>query len=252
MAATGVRCVRGEMTFEACTACRAHYEQECGYPYEYLDSLKGPDRDPENPTVTMLLGCERSAVLHEEAPYWKNVEYNYAAWRGTMVHEGIYHTAGAQQEPFVFREIRVSTSIDGMTVTGKPDWFMLDAGRTHLTVRDYKTVSKVTAEPNILHQIQVNCYALLIANDCRLVSSDPYPVVDELEIIYMDSSKSRSFTSRRGEIKIKPYEWTEEFLRKRLTAWHLNKAAPPVLGYSDRWKCKRCDVLTECAVFHGK
>ncbi len=257
----GVKCPLGDVTWAKCEKCRVSPKKVCHIPVPMLNTMRQHESITYSPS--RLLACDRQFILERHYEFYTDIDHAYAALRGTVFHAGMdaLSTGGVKEKRLVDGEF-----------SGKPDvyWTETDKkGNTLITVHDYKTVSTLSpsmTEAVIPHQIQVNLYAYLIA------LTVPNPVVKELQIIYFDMKRVRIFSSMPGryaiekgerielqEIKVKPWEWDERFIGKRIAERKQHDAnfaatgeLPKQLPRDEQWKCSRCAVHGICADYSAR
>jgi hypothetical protein len=215
-------------------------------------------------------------------PFYLNVEHEYAALRGTLIHNGI-ENIGRHPLP-VLKEQRITVMVDTkygpQEFSAKSDCVVIVSDKTvrkhrtvHVKVRDYKTKGEIKHDfvaPEREHQMQVNMYAYAVwKNAATLFGPNTEIIVDELEINYLGSNKPRRFTSagtlealgykpRGGEqevltleaITMLPMERIEKFIQARIEKRIREREAglPPVVtGDEARW-CFRCPVYQACVI----
>lgn len=285
MKSVGMYCARGRVSHEDCQRCMLEPLHPCGLPPELLELMRHhDDEEPDNLThsPSRLLGCNRKAILMSSEPYYLNVEHEYAALRGTLIHNGI-ENIGRHPLP-VLKEQRIVTMVDTkygpQEFSAKADCVVVVSDKTvrkkrtvHVKVRDYKTKGEIGHDfvaPEREHVMQVNMYAWVVQrNAATLFGPNTEVVVDELEINYLGSNKPRRFTSagplqalgkkpRNGEqeyltlesITLLPMERVERFIRARIERRiaERNAGLPPVLEGDDAKWCFRCPVQQACII----
>ncbi len=172
--------------------------------------------------VTHLLACAKRVQWQRDHPYWMDPRHAYAMFRGQIGHAIIEQHHGAE---ILLSEERLSTVLDGITLTGKPD-AVLDTERRHLD--DYKTTRYVPKKPHDHHIAQLNLYAWLLRQAKNVV-------IETASIVYLDMS---------GVVRLPAPVWslsqTEACLRERIARWKQSAATPVA------YECKSCPLKADC------
>jgi len=220
-------------------------------PHEVLVLIQqqvGKER-PDGISVTQLLGCPRKVFLEKTNDWYSAPIENWPALRGTIVHNILEQTGGANSEV----EVRYEREYRGVVLSGQPDSVrVLGSGKRRL-LRDWKSTNKLPYYDNAYssHKLQTNIYRWLLELDPRFT---------EIEIVYisMDGVKAiplkKGGTTRYGraiENQVMTDEEVEAYLDDRLmTLAAQTEAGRPVAYHNvdeeDLWNCQFCPVKPVC------
>ena len=220
-------------------------------PHEVLTLIRAQvtKERPDGISVTQLLGCPRKVYLEKTNDWFEAPLSNWPALRGTIVHNILEETGGANSEV----EVRYEREYRGVTLSGQPDSVrVLGKGKRRL-LRDWKSTNKLPFYDNAYtsHRAQTNIYRWLLELEPRFT---------EIEIVYisMDGVKAiplkKGGTTRYGrqiENQVWDDEQVEAFLDERLmplVAQFDNKRPIPYheVDEDDLWNCAFCPLSRLC------
>jgi hypothetical protein len=261
-----------------------------------------PDREPgvESFTPTRIMNCHRQSVLMEEVDYYTDAEKSWPLVRGHMVHalmEGARYPGALNYTREKRMRYSIPTKYGPQLFTAKPDLLVVlrvDSETTppiaHFKVVDYKSKNGIKHELTAVtyeNSLQVNMYGYIASQNPAIHSErgkylgqlsdilglpgDTEFVVDELEIVYVDMARVRTFSSAGWRTdtgkrlnRSQPYEyetlnlepirlWSPEkvgrFIARRIEERIDAKTHVPACEYADTEKdylCNYCPVSNLC------
>ncbi len=293
MTQLGVHCPRGNISHKECKRCSANPLRPCSWTPDMLELIRSENDDQPAPdafTPSRLLDCDRKSALISQHDYYQDLDNVWPIVRGHMVH-ALMERSSNPNALRQFREVRFDTEIETkygkQRFLGKPDlinvlYEHVDDGRTWwgVSIVDYKSHREVEhslVAPERKHVMQLNMYAWLVTQ-CLPKCKDNLPYarnwpdvveVIELELVYVDMSRVRRFTSEgplkgKGKlldrrtrekevldlepIPLMSLEDTEAWIRKHIEMKieAKNVLPPPLEGDAARI-CPYCPMFNICS-----
>jgi len=232
--------------------------------------LKTQYRDPnEISTTNLTSGCLRKVYWEKTRPYWAPPQKNYAALRGSLIHEILNLVADMKYEGAselcgtintytgnLITEKRFERLVDGILLSGTIDYY--DKASQELV--DFKSLNGATT---MLKEGSARADHISQANIYRYLMNYP---VKRIRIIYVTMNEifqtGEEYTITR-KLKAGPKQekvalaevpiWTDEqvleFVRPRLQALNeaLKKGKLPAGADTEHsWLCRFCSFAGEC------
>jgi CRISPR/Cas system-associated exonuclease Cas4 (RecB family) len=293
----GVHCPRGNIKHDECKRCSANPSRPCAWTPDMLELIRSDNDNQPAPdafTPSRLLDCDRKSALISDHDYYQDLDTMWPAVRGHMVH-ALMERSTNPNALHQFREIRFETAIETKYGTqrflGKPDLInVLTKNRNGgavswgLSIVDYKSKREVEhslVSPERKHVMQLNMYAWLVTKCLSSYIEEHHPNIEireempievevtELELIYVDMSRVRRFTSEgplkgKGKlidrktrekevldlepIPLLPLEQTEEWIRKHIEQKiEAKQVLPPPLEGEAARICPYCPMFNVCS-----
>lgn len=275
----GTRCIwltpgtTKKVPTQDCLACARRGGNPCGYPLPVIQQVL-TDRDPEvvQCSATMIAGCAREQGLKKHLEWFVNPEEAYTRAHGSLLHLGAEHrtekmrgilTEHRLSHPFQLRDGRT------VTVTAQIDIAHADGIGTGLwsevSIVDYKTVSSLA--PSKL-RTKVKAYIPQLSIQ-RWLFEQEGNWVNNVSLVFMTHENRRVVqyavrdmpaaqalppSEDYPEAVLMTLEETEAYLQERLPALANSLAedyADP-LPPSEGWRCRRCDVRSQCEALYGR
>lgn len=238
MPQVGIKCVRGNVSFEDCETCSQNPLHPCGIPKPMLNLLQphpSPTNEPDHDSFTpsRLLGCFREPYLKNTEPYYQDVDYAYSSLRGTTLHSGM-DALGWNSGMRVITEkrlhVKVNTKHGPQDFSAQPDAIVIVDSNAHdcppncdpiveVDIYDWKSreIDHDLTEADTKHRAQVWMYAWIVSQTPQQWLGTSAEVrIRSVNICYFGSSKSRMFSSlgpgrARGKRipQTKPYQYEE-------------------------------------------
>jgi len=223
-----------KVSFDECLDCALHRKRKsCHFSYEILYGIiaEHKERDPNEISVTALLGCLRNTYLTRHIDYYD--EPAWYAFRGTMAHHLIekYPEPGAIYEKQFSRVLELE---DGqkVTITGRVDKLVPDRKE----IWDFKTTNDVPVYNRAYtnHTQQLNSY--------RWLAEEQYEI-ETLKVQYLSMAKPKRVPAKLWSME-ETVAWLQGRVSVLLRANQTGIAPPEEIC----WQCSPtyCSVMAEC------
>lgn len=275
MAAVGVKCERGRVSFDTCRECALSPLHPCGIAPALLKIVRGetgekPDASAHTPS--RLLGCFRQPILQQQNEYYIDVHHQKAALRGDLIHFGFEKMVEGDASIVTEKRVHYSvpTKYGPQDFSAQPDHIDIleeSDGVAIIDIWDWKSreFGNELVRADTKHIAQIWMYAWLVTRTAeQWLGRNVEVVVRSVNICYIASNNQRIFTSLGGQEAIgkkglvlalapiptvKPETIEKLIIRQIEAKVAARDKLPPILqGEAARW-CFRCPVVVACGYY---